>query len=404
MEGKVIKDEQIFTYKDYSNETKFDPIEDNFPLGNSIQSRKDFPKIPSWNRPPATHVKEKTPLFIGFTRSWPLLQQVVLSYITAGWPPEDIYVVENTGTFHSNKKGLLSLQNPFFLNHTRLDLFGVNVLITPTLLTFSQLQTYYLFTALEKGWDYFFWSHMDVIITTDERSNGSFYSRVVDGLRETQTKEYLGNSTDWAIRFYAYDWLALNHVQAFLDIGGWDTFISYYTADCDMHERFKMANVKLGDAEAGYVSDVGTSIDLSLLFRKKISPLSPPKTAAELDALEEDERGGDGYSKLAEAISVVVEEKKSPEHIRNSWQGQQTGGQGDPFYREPHGFAENLERVVQCGIESYERKWGGHKGCGLPGFKLEDIWMLEKVEVPEPLPPPEEEEEEEPPMEKVVDE
>jgi len=69
MEGKVIKDEQIFTYKDYSNETKFDPIEDNFPLGNSIQSRKDFPKIPSWNRPPATHVKEKTPLFIGFTRS-----------------------------------------------------------------------------------------------------------------------------------------------------------------------------------------------------------------------------------------------------------------------------------------------------------------------------------------------
>jgi len=229
---------------------------------------------------------------------------------------------------------------------------------------------------------------MDVIISTDEHAEGSFYSRVVSHLEETLTKEYLGNSTDWAIRFYAYDWLALNHVQAFLDIGGWDTFISYYTADCDMHERFKMENIKLGDAMAGNVSDVGSTIDLSLLFRKKTSSLSPPKTAQELDALPEDEREGEGYDRLIEAISVAVEEKKSPDHIRNSWQGQQTGGQGEPFYREPHGFAENLERHVQCGIQSYERKWGNHVGCGLPDFKTEDIWMLEKVEIPEPPPPP----------------
>jgi len=223
---------------------------------------------------------------------------------------------------------------------------------------------------------------MDVIISTDEHTNGSFYTRVVEHLDETLTKQYLGNSTDWAIRFYAYDWLALNHVQAFLDIGGWDTFISYYTADCDMHERFKMENIKLGTAEAGNVNDVGTAIDLSLLFRKKIPFLSKPKTAKELDALEEDDRGGKGYDKLVDAISVAVEEKKSPDHIRNSWQGQQSGGQGEPFYREPHGFAENLERHVQCGIQSYERKWGDHKGCGLPDFKTEDIWMLEKVVVP----------------------
>jgi hypothetical protein len=312
-----------------------------------------------------------------------MLQQVVLSYITAGWPPEDIYVVENTGTLHSNKNGLLSLQNPFFLNHTRLDLFGVNVLITPTLLTFAQLQTYYLFTALENGWDYFFWSHMDVIITTDENSKGSFYSRVVDQLRETLSKEWLGDEKDWAIRFYAYDWLALNHVQAFIDLGGWDTFISYYTADCDMHERIRMSNIKMGTADAGNVSDVGTSINTSLLFRKKIDPNFPPKTASELDELDEDDRAGKGYDRLSKEILAAVEEKKSPKHERNSWQGQQSGGKGDPFYREPHGFAENLERVVQCGIQSYESKWGGHKGCELRGvFKTEDAWMIESVITP----------------------
>jgi hypothetical protein len=66
-DGKVVKDGK--TYKDFSKEKTYPPIEDNFPWGNSMQSRKDFPKIPSWNRPPATHVKEKTPLFIGFTRT-----------------------------------------------------------------------------------------------------------------------------------------------------------------------------------------------------------------------------------------------------------------------------------------------------------------------------------------------
>jgi hypothetical protein len=66
-DGKLVKDGK--TYKDFSKEKTYPPIEDNFPWGNSMQSRKDFPKIPSWNRPPATHVKEKTPLFIGFTRT-----------------------------------------------------------------------------------------------------------------------------------------------------------------------------------------------------------------------------------------------------------------------------------------------------------------------------------------------
>ena len=85
---------------------------------------------------PNSSCSENTPLFIGFTRNWRLLQQAVVSYITAGWPPEDIYIVENTGVMKSNANGQLSLQNPFFLKHTRLDMLGVNVLITPTLITF----------------------------------------------------------------------------------------------------------------------------------------------------------------------------------------------------------------------------------------------------------------------------
>ncbi len=43
-----------------------------------------------------------TPLFIGFTTNWLMLQQAIVSYIAAGWPPSQIYVMENTGVMDSN--------------------------------------------------------------------------------------------------------------------------------------------------------------------------------------------------------------------------------------------------------------------------------------------------------------
>jgi hypothetical protein len=117
--------------------------------------------VPEMNHPPHDHIREQTPLFIGFTRNWPLLLQCVTSYIAAGWPPEDIYVVENTGVMFANRERRLGFQNPFFMNHTQLSMLGVNVLIvslhaaceldlanrqikTPTLFSFAQLQNFYV--------------------------------------------------------------------------------------------------------------------------------------------------------------------------------------------------------------------------------------------------------------------
>jgi hypothetical protein len=153
--------DQSPTYPKYKPESKFKatPIVDNFPLAVAAQSSANLPSVPSWNLPKSKHPKENTPLFIGFTRNWRILQQVVVSYITAGWPASDIYVVENTGVMDSNEKGLLSLQNPFFLNHTRLNMFGVNTLRTPTLLTFAQLQNFYLHHSIQEKWPTYFWSH-----------------------------------------------------------------------------------------------------------------------------------------------------------------------------------------------------------------------------------------------------
>lgn len=234
-----------------TDDVQYFPIVDNFPLAAHAQSSADFPPIPQWNNPPSPHVPETTPLFIGFTRNWRLLQQAVVSYITAGWPPEDIYVVENTGVMNSNKDGLLSLQNPFFLNHTRLELLGVNVIITPTLLTFAQLQNFYLWTTIQNKQDHFFWSHMDVVAmsfearyaeehpeveiteTTTYDNFESIYDYCVRALRETllPDPETEGAIKPWGLRFFNYDRLALVNVEAWLKVGGWDTMVPFYMTD-----------------------------------------------------------------------------------------------------------------------------------------------------------------------------
>lgn len=106
------------------------PVPDPFPLlSQNRPPKRSLLQAPKVNRPPKRHYAEQTPLLVGFTRNWPLLLQCVVSYIAAGWPPEDIYVVENTGVMLANRDGRLTLQNPFYLNHTQLAMLGVNVII-----------------------------------------------------------------------------------------------------------------------------------------------------------------------------------------------------------------------------------------------------------------------------------
>ena len=247
-------------------------IVDNFPRAASAKSPADLPSIPPWNNPPKPHIEEASPLFIGFTRNWRLLQQVIVSYITAGWPSEDIYVVDNSGVMNSNKLGLLTLQNPFYIDYKRLtQVFGITVLTTPTLLTFAQLQNFYTYTALEKGWEYYFWAHMDSPVISDEEyeENGqykSLYLRAIDVMRESMKIEY----GKLAMRWYSYDRLELVRTQAFVDVGGWDTLIPFYMTDCDMHERLWMKGLKIEDATAGKIYDVSSSVDdLEIYYQRQ---------------------------------------------------------------------------------------------------------------------------------------
>lgn len=354
------------------------PIVDAFPLAASAKSPADLPPIPFWNSPPTPHVNESTPLFIGFTRNWPLLQQTVVSYITAGWPPEDIYVIENTGVMHSNRLNLLTLQNPFYLDHHRLtEILRVNVISTPTLFTFAQLQNFYTYTALENNWSHYWWAHMDTVVLSDEEWNGepykSLYMRAVDTLRETLDPAWGPLATRW----FSYDKLALVRTQAFVDIGGWDTMIPFYMTDCDMHERLWMRKFRIEGADAGRVWDVHTSLDnLERLYKRGGDP---PKETAKREGVIEVQRNSAAYQELVHSLNVMQNLKMDDGGGRNTWQARQRGGQGEPFYRDPEGFEKGIWMWMDFGRDVFTEKWG-RGPCDLreAGLVEEDAWRLVK--------------------------
>lgn len=388
--------------KVYKPDTEpFSPVSDPFPW-LTANGRK--PPLLLNNLPPDPHVPEQTPLFIGFTHNWPTLIQCVASYIAAGWPAGDIYVVENTGAFRANVDRKLGLQNPLFLNHTQLWMLGVNVLQTPALLSFSQLQNYYLSMALQRNWPRFFWTREDIVVFSDEEVRkkdrdhnypedpyATIYERAVGLMRYLD----LPDMPLWATHFFAYDGLTLVNRDAYLDVGGWDPLIPFFASDCDMHLRLHWAGYWQPQSEAGLVYDVGGAgahlLDAGALFRLPGAhaafvgdPLfeDPLRPMREADA--ERERGmrawvakeGESHQHLVAVVQRMVEVR-----ARNGRGagGGPAGGQDEPFYRDPAGYAAGLGALADAGRRVFAEKWG-HRGCDLAGLGIEaeDAWRLER--------------------------
>ncbi|KAI8944011.1 hypothetical protein F4801DRAFT_287203 [Xylaria longipes] len=385
------------------------PISDPFPA--LVTSTP--PPIPSYNVPEKDSWKKygllvPPPLVIGFTRSWPMLLQTVVSYITAGWPPEQIYVVENTGMQQANARGYLSLQHPWYLNHAALKKLGVHIVQTPVLLTFAQLQNFYLSMSYTHEWPYYFWSHMDVLALGHE--NGfenltpragepgykSLYTLCLEELNRT-----LATDDRWGLRFFAYDHLTLQNPRAIEDIGGWDTLIPYYMTDCDTYTRLHMKKWTQKDANCGVITDTSVVLDdlLALYRDPKVTPKFtdpnplPPKEEKEeeskinkRDVIARDKGEAPPpdmedpveYWKVLLRVADSMFHYKHGDRGRNTWQAGQRGGQGEPFYYDNAGFSEALNVLTEAGKEIYRRKWG-HGDCNLiegAGLTFYDQWRV----------------------------
>lgn len=413
------------------------PTRDPFPALSAPGGRA--PAVPAWNRP-AERAHERygldyaPPLLIGFTRSWPVLLQAVVSYIAAGWPPEGIWVVENTGggAHRANARGLLTMQNPLFLDHAALGRLGVRVVGAPVLLSFAQLQNYYTSLAHEHRWPYYFWSHMDVLVlsledgldgvTPPARRPGyrSVYELCLAELQRSRA-----GPEPWSNVFFSYDHLSLVNREAYDDVGGWDPFIPYYMNDCDMHSRLSMRNWTQRNARSSIVTDVSAVLDdLRALYRDpEVEPafsdpnppppaldggqnragdqnrdrgqepppapkppsrprhrqearLAPcdPRTAATPDACAQ------AYYLKLKGVADSMFHHKHGDRGRNTWQLGQRGGHGEPYHYPARGLAEAVDVMTEAGREVFRRKWG-HRDCDLLSgtqLRFDDQWRVAK--------------------------
>ncbi|KAJ6257381.1 hypothetical protein Dda_8270 [Drechslerella dactyloides] len=348
-----------------------------------------------------------TPLFIPFTRNAGMLVQTVLSYIAAGWPRSHIYVVDNSGTMDANARGKLTAANPFFLDYDLLrGRYGVNVVRTPTLLSFAQLQNYMLATASAGGWTYFYWSHQDVAVVGNETATPyrSFYENIVQSLvdvydgadtagwtaetlaeagrkdrataaatvqRGSMWRGEVENSSKrpWGMVLYAFDWLALVNVQAAADdklgVGAWDPFIPYYSADCDYHERLRQAGWALLERSVGAVYDVAEQVEgVEELFFG---------TDGEHATLNSDR-----YLNVTIQLWELSVMKNSVSQDRNTWQTALTGKKGQPWTYDAEGFDKGWWYATDAGRQIYKKKWGTDS-CwpSSEGKELKDLWREE---------------------------
>ncbi|OHW90950.1 glycosyl transferase family 8 protein [Colletotrichum incanum] len=415
------------------------PVVDPFPLLTNTDAPP--PPIPAHNVPrPDLHktygLDRPPPLFIGFTRQWPILLQCIVSYITAGWPASGIYVLENTGVQVANARGNLTLQNPFYLNHTTLRRLGVNVLQAPALLSFSQMQNMFLHEAHAHGWPQYFYSHQDVLVYSfedgaDDRHRPGdrkwdFYDDAdrEEGMRPAAAgrpgyrtiyenclrdlNATLARGERWGFRWYQYDHLTLVNRDAMDAIGGWDSLIPYYATDCDMNARLTMDGWTMKHRRAGLINDVSTHLeDLAVLYRvpgaeaKFVDPNPPPPEKRSDDKTANGGLGGqeakpsspdtnttdttttaDAANYFRAIVDVGLDmtnyKYRDSDHNRNSWQKSQHGGAGEPYYYNPEGFAEAFEVLVAAGRKIFELKWG-RGGCDIAegfGLKVEDQWRV----------------------------
>jgi hypothetical protein len=287
---------------------------------------------------------------------------------------------------NANELGKLTLQNQFYLDHHRLThIFGVNVISTPAYLSFAQLQNFYLHTAIQQNFTHYFWGHMDVAAVSEEdyedpdtQQYESLYMRTVKQLRFNLDPSY----PRWAIKFFAYDRLALINRAAFEDVGGWDSMIPYYGTDCDMHERLAMAEYRMDDARTGLVYDLGTSVDdLYVYYRRKSidSKFDEEDVKIRRAVGDEDERASPAYHELTRQLDGMQNFKNGDTRGRNFWQASQSGGQGEPYYVDPEGFETAVKMTIEHGRQVMAEKWG-HRGCDLRGSGLTtgDAWRVSR--------------------------
>jgi hypothetical protein len=93
----------------------------------------------------------------------------------------------------------------------------------------------------------------------------------------------------------------------------------------------------------------------------------------------EDAPASETYNHLIQILEHMQGSKNSASAGRNTWQARQSGGQGEPFYRDSAGFEKAIQMTIEHGRAVFREKWG-HRDCDIyeVGYRADDAWRVEK--------------------------
>lgn len=85
------------------------------------------------------------------------------------------------------------------------------------------------------------------------------------------------------------------------------------------------------------------------------------------------------FTALLSTLDRMQNSKHASSRGRNTWQGRQTGGLGEPFYRDSEGFERAIGMAIDHGRAVFAEKWG-HRECDVVrvGLRAEDAWRVER--------------------------
>jgi hypothetical protein len=143
--------------------------------------------------------------------------------------------------------------------------------------------------------------------------------------------------------------------------------------DVEAAKKKKEAELKAKDTESQRKAWA-----LAALFVPQSSPASLPISSNAQSSRElwtEDLPASKSYTDL---LGRMQGSKGASSRGRNTWQARQSGGKGEPFYRDSAGFERGIQMTIEHGRAMYREKWG-HRDCDIVqvGYRADDAWRVE---------------------------
>jgi hypothetical protein len=190
------------------------------------------------------------PLFIPYVNRFDLLEKAALSAVC---DEVEINIIDNS-------------------DGPSIDIPGVDFFYRrpPVPLTFSQSQNWMLNIAEgDSDYDSFY-----LFMHSDAEAGEGTVKRLVEMARALSNGD-----TRWGCIFTAYDALAAFNTQAFREVGGWDTNLTWYAGDQDMYRRLRLAGYDLVESNLPVKHEPSQTIKSDPAIKRFVDIMVPYRDA-----------------------------------------------------------------------------------------------------------------------------